>query len=141
MQAAYRFFHDRFMDGMHQRAQNLWTDGYRVTPQEEDETAAPPTKFLVYKESDNENAAEDGYVVDPIADTCTCPFFQGQKAEPLGEDEGTVACKHLRGLNALVAEEVAYWNMKAQVTGDYRREVQYLRIVRGLTETMKRIGK
>lgn len=155
-QAAYRYYNDRFMAGMNQRAQNLWTDGYRVTPLEDgelegDETAAPPTRFMVYKESDAEKSSEAdaaglladdfGYVVNPIHETCTCDFFHGQKAEPLNESGEPVSCKHIFGLSALIAEEIAYWNMKAQHTANFRREIEYIRISRQLTETMKRVGK
>lgn len=141
-QAAYRYYNDRFMAGMNQRAANLWRDGYRVAVLEDDElhdpqTAAPPTCFSIYKE----DADENGYVVDPIQETCTCDFFFKQKAEPLTESEEPIPCKHLTGLSALVAEEIAYWNMKAQHTADYRREIEYVRISRKLTETMKRVGK
>lgn len=136
-QAAYRYYNDRFMSGMNQRAANLWRDGYRVTPLEDDESAAPPTCFSIYKE----DADDNGYLVDPIAETCTCDFFLGQKVEPLTESEEPVPCKHLRGLPALVAEEIAYWNMKAEHTADIRREIHYVRLSRQLTETMKRVGK
>ena len=154
-QAAYRFFNDRFMTGLNQRAANLWVDGYRVTPLDTDlegeETAAPPTSFIVYKDSDAEKSSEDdaagllandfGYVVDPIAETCTCDFFQGQKAEPLNETGEPVPCKHLRGLSALVTEEIALWNMRSAHTADIRREIEYVRIARQLMETLKRVGK
>lgn len=141
-QAAYRFFNDRFTAGMEQRARELWANGYRVTPLEDTETAALPTTFLVYKENgDDLPADEAAYVVDPLAQTCTCAFFVNQKAEPLTETGEPVPCKHLLGLETLVKEEIAYWNMKAEYTADYRREIKYLQIVRKLTETLKRVGK
>ena len=141
-QAAYRFYNDRFMTGLQSRAQSLWNDGYRVTPLEDDEDDAPTTKFLVYKD-DAENLPEDeaAYAVDPLNETCTCAFFVNQKREPLREDEGQVPCKHLKGLDTLVKEEIAYWNMKATYTADYQREIEYVKFIRGLTETVKRIGK
>lgn len=139
-QAAYRFYNDRFMTGLQSRAQSLWNDGYRVAPLEDDD--APTTKFLVYKD-DAENLPEDeaAYMVDPLSETCTCAFFVNQKVEPLREDEGRVPCKHLMGLDTLVKEEIAYWNMKATYTADYRREIEYVKLIRELTETVKRIGK
>ena len=142
-QAAYRFYNERFMTGVQTRAQNLWADGYQVAPlEEEDYPAVPTTKFLVYKE-DADDLPEDeaAYSVDPISETCTCAFFLKQKTEPLREDEGRVPCKHLMGLEALVKEQIDYWNMKATHTADYRREIEYVKLIRGLTETMKRIGK
>ena len=145
-QAAYRFYNDRFTAGMRQRAQSLWTNGYRVMPQDDDESAAPPTSFLVYKDVDPEVAEtmpidELAYIVDPLNETCTCAFFCKQKTEPLNETGEPVLCKHIAGLSALVAEEIAYWTMKADHTGDYRREVQYVRIIKALTEAMQRVGK
>ena len=142
-QAAFRFFNDRFTAGMEQRARHLWTDGYRVAVLDDDETgAALPTKFLVYKEGQEEMpAAESAYTVDALGETCTCAFFTNQAAEPLNESGEPVACKHLLGLRTLVDEEVAYWTMKADHTADYRREVEYARIIRGLTETLQRVGK
>ena len=133
-QAAYRFYNDRFMTGLQARAQNLWADGYRVMPlEEEDYPAVPTTKFLVYKDDAAGDLPEDeaAYAVDPLGETCTCAFFVKQRTEPLREDEGRVPCKHLLGLDALVKEEIAYWNMKATYTADYRREIEYVRLVRG----------
>ena len=142
-QAAYRFYNDRFMTGLKSRAQSLWNDGYRVTPLEDEEhQAVPPTQFLVYKEgADDLPSDEAAYEVDPLNETCTCAFFVNQKVEPLREDEGRVPCKHLLGLDTLVKEEIAYWSMKAMYTADYRREIAYMKIIRGLTETLTRIGK
>ena len=142
-QAAYRFYNGRFMTGLEARAQNLWNDGYRVMPlEEEDYPAVPATQFLVYKDNAEDLPGDEAaYAVDPLNETCTCAFFLSQKAEPLREDEGRVPCKHLLGLDTLVKEEIAYWNMKANHTANYQREIEYIRIARSLTEILKRIGK
>ena len=94
VQRAYLLDQANFLAGLRHRAERLAADGYTVAP------ANRPHQFWVVPPQRGEATA---YLVDPIALTCTCPFFQRQAQEPLTSHVPPVPCKHLRGLAGLIA--------------------------------------
>jgi hypothetical protein len=138
-QFAYRTNRDAFLQGIADRAENLWRDGYRVAPLQNG-----PTCFLVYREEE-----ATGYCVDPVAQTCSCRFHTDQKEHPLTDDGSLVPCKHLQGLAWLVSEEVAYWQMRRDVAeqkasptnGSAERAAEYALLADALIDTWKRVER
>ena len=97
-QRSYREDPDGFLARLEARAQTLFGDGYTVAPVRETAYAfrvstPPDGRGLVCR-----------YDVNPEEGTCTCPFYarQAAKGEYLTDNGEIVACKHLRGLAALV---------------------------------------
>jgi hypothetical protein len=94
VQCAYWLDQANFLAGLRDRAQRLAECGYTVA------LTDVPHQFQVrHPEGDGERA----YTVDPVAQTCTCPFFQRQQQEPLTDHGTPVPCKHLLGLAGLLA--------------------------------------
>lgn len=92
-QKAYLFRREAFLEGIQQRADNLFANGYDVR-----ETAMSQVFLVLCPEV---KGMRHAYRVNPAAVTCTCPFFAKQSAgQPL--DDSPVPCKHLVGLPRLV---------------------------------------
>jgi len=93
-QRAYLFNREQFLQGLKERSESLFADGYRVA-----ETNCPH-RFVVYCPC---KEGEKTYFLDAISETCTCPFYTRQaRGELIVEDGSILACKHLQGLSALV---------------------------------------
>ena len=93
-QRAYLFNREQFLLGLKERSESLFDDGYRVA-----ETNCH-YRFAIYCPGKN---GDKTYIVDAIAEICTCPFFMRQvNGESIVEDGDILACKHLRGLCLLV---------------------------------------
>ena len=133
-QAAYRYYNEKFMQGLRERAQALWLDGYRVT------ATNKPDTLIVFKETEG---PETGYRVNMIRETCSCAFYTKQAGggELLNDDGEIVPCKHLLGLPGLVKEEMDYWAMRKKYTADERRAAQYDGILGALRTAWANAGK
>lgn len=95
-QKSYRDNPSGFLERLKARAEGLFHDGYTVYPGD------TLHAFLVaYHEAKGNRWVT--YEVVPLLGSCTCPFYARQQdGEYLGDDETLVACKHLRGLAALI---------------------------------------
>lgn len=76
----------RLLANLNRRATHLFTDGYR---------AKPVGDALVEIGS----PSGETYTVDTQACTCSCPFYQKR--------QGKYGCKHLLGLEKLLADQEA----------------------------------
>lgn len=108
-QFAYRTNRFAFLQGIQDRAETLWIDGYRVSLFESD--PAPHT-FLVYREGE-----DSGYKVNPVDGTCTCKFYTDQYENPLEPENPSflLPCKHALGFRELIAEQLSHWQMRYKV--------------------------
>lgn len=100
-QRAYLFRREKFLAGIDDRAARLWEDGYQVM--DDPFTDDDGSVFNVYKDADSD------YIVNPVEQTCTCPFHHKQRSgEPLTNDGTIVPCKHQKGLPMLIARQVEW---------------------------------
>lgn len=108
-QFAYRTNRFAFLQGIRDRAEFLWNDGYRVATFD---NLCEPHAFLVYRED-----ADAGYKVNPVEGTCSCKFFTDQYQNPLEPDNPgfLLPCKHLEGFDSLIEEQLSFWKMRYKV--------------------------
>ena len=104
-QFAYRTNREAFLKGIRDRAEELWTDGYRVALDPDHAFGV----FLVWKE----DGLQAGNKVNAAEGTCTCRFMTDQEEHPLDPANPTmrVKCKHLKGLHGLIKDEIEYFRM------------------------------
>jgi hypothetical protein len=76
-----------FRDRMHQRAAELWNDGYYVMPGYE------VGEFFIT------TPQKEAYTVAPLQEGCTCAY-QAKGGIP------QVPCKHIAGLECLIGEQI-----------------------------------
>ncbi len=128
-QRAYLFNREPFLQRLKARSENLFSDGYRVA-----ETCCP-YRFVIYGPAKYE---EISYIVDAIAETCTCLFFIRQvNGEHIMENGDILKCKHLRGLCQLV-RMTRLAHFEAGNTGcGYRLWVHWLA---ALSERLRRLA-
>jgi hypothetical protein len=117
-QRAYLFNRDKFLQGLQERSESLFADGYRVA-----ETNCPH-RFVIFAPCKD---GEKTYFVDAIAETCTCLFYIRQvQGECIVEDGSILACKHLQGLKELV-RQTRLFHFDAGDTGcGYRLWIHWL---------------
>lgn len=97
-QLAFRKDPDGFLERLNARAKSLFQDGYSVR-------ASGASHAFVVSHTAPKDGKVSEYLVCPLQETCTCPFFARQAAgEHLGEDGALILCKHLLGLSELVRE-------------------------------------
>lgn len=144
---AYREDPEGFLERLDARAARLFEDGYRALPapsggdaareqRAQEQARGPefsPHAFLVTHSGRHGTVC---YRVDAWRQTCDCPFHARQRAgERLGEDdgeEGLIACKHLRGLPALVRKSRQELYRAGKVAAYCALSVHWLRFLAAL---------
>ena len=115
-QRAYLFQRESFLTRIEERAARLGQDGYTVEPD------CRPCCFVILPPGEN-----PPYLVDALRQTCTCCFYRKQvQGEPLTKDGVIVACKHLRGLHALIRSECLQLKTEARWCCLYRLRAHWL---------------
>lgn len=94
LKAAYLLDRENFLARLERRGETLFEDGYTVVPDDRQGV------YCVCRRDGNDART---YRVNPLDGTCTCPFFAWQELEPLSLEGEIVPCKHLRGLERLIA--------------------------------------